>query len=113
MKTLMLVGLTCLLAGCFASTSSYPNEYGTISLQADERGMRAFADMQNALITNGKASANRPTQAWTVRAKQEEEVTKRAFRPSFLDGLFAPKPQAKPAQVGYVDESFKNSLPQS
>lgn len=80
--------LTLGLTGC-AMTSPY-SERGSISIAADEKGMRAFSDMINMSITNGKASPDKDTAAWNARRQQEREETKRVTNPSFLDNLFRP-----------------------
>ena len=84
------------LGGC-AMTNPYA-ERGSIAIAADEKGMRAFSDMINMSITNGKASPDKDTAAWNARRQQEREETKRVTAPSFLDGLFgsrSPVPESK------------------
>lgn len=94
------------LTGC-AISNPYA-ERGSISIAADEKGMRAFSDMINSSITNGKASPDKDSAAWEARRLQEREETKRATAPSFLDNLFrpsAPVPESKQPSA----ESVKNA----
>ncbi|CAB4151780.1 hypothetical protein UFOVP591_35 [uncultured Caudovirales phage] len=91
----MVVGLVAVLlimgavTGC--AVSSPYSDRGSIAIAADEKGMRAFGDMFNGAITNGKASPDQETAAWQARKQQEVEETKRATAPGILGGLFAKK----------------------
>lgn len=85
-----LLGLALLLpmTGCFGNGGMQPSDRGYLSIQADAEGMRAFGDMQNALITNGKASPDKETDAWTHRKLQEKELTVRETAPGMMDKIF-------------------------
>lgn len=94
MKTLATVLLALSVTACGSIVGQSPSEYGYISLSADAEGMRAFGDSLNALVTNGKASPDKETDAWHSRKLQEQEVTKRHMKPDFLSGLFGGSPKA-------------------
>ena len=98
MKTLTVIALALSVTACGSIVGQSPSEYGYISVSADAEGMRAFGDSLNALVTNGKASPDKETDAWHTRKMQEQEVTKRRMKPDFLSGLFAPS--SKPAIYG-------------
>lgn len=61
---------------------------GGIAIIGTPEGMRAYSDMQNGLVTNGKSSPDKPTEYFASRNTQELEETKRATAPSFLGELF-------------------------
>lgn len=79
---ILSVGLTA----CGAHVQ-LPTSEGRILIDADAKGMQAFFDGQNGMITNGKASADKDTAHWATRRAQEAEVTRRDFAPSLLDKL--------------------------
>lgn len=95
MKTLTLIAMIGSLAACGSTIGGAGSEYGHIAINADAEGMRAFGDSLNALVTNGKASPDKETDAWTARKLQEREVTARRLKPDFLSGLFATKKEVK------------------
>ena len=80
--------LALTVTGCSVSS---PLQKGSINLSADAEGMRAFGDTLNGLITNGKESPDKVSAHWLNRKNEEREITTRELKPSFLDGLFAPK----------------------
>jgi len=82
----VLAAFSC--TGCGVISASNPTQRGHILIDADEAGMRAFADMQNALVTNGKEDKGIKSAAWAVREAQETQETERAKIPGTLDKLF-------------------------
>lgn len=46
------------------------SEHGRILISADAEGMRAFSDMQQGLITNGKSSPDVDTPFYSTRREQ-------------------------------------------
>lgn len=77
MKTLLRVGVCVMLSGCGLTQ-------GGVMLIGSPEGIRAFADGQNALISNAKTTdALGDSAAWQHRKQQEQEVTKRQYRGFF------------------------------
>lgn len=81
----ILAGVVAVCSGC-AVTS--PTGEGHVAISGDARGIKAFYDGMNGMITNGKASPDQDTAHWQMRKLQEKEETKRKYAPSFLDKLF-------------------------
>ena len=98
-KARNLAVLGILSVSCIACSGQMrlPSSEGRILIDADAKGMQAFYDGNNGLISNGKASADIESAHWKLRKKQEVEVTKREFSPSFWDKLtgevVAPPPE--------------------
>jgi len=67
---------------------------GQVTLMADAKGMRAFSDALNGLVTNGKASPDADTASWQARRMEMRETTKRQFArsPSLWEKLTTPSP---------------------
>ena len=72
-----LAAIATLSTGCSYPTAFEDGSHGRITLSADAAGMRAYGDSLNALITNGKASADKDTSAWRNRREEEQEITTR------------------------------------
>jgi hypothetical protein len=87
-KVILASGVLVSMSGCFGGGGIQPSDRGYISLQGDAEGVRAFMDGQNALITNGKASPDKETDAWSHRKLQEKELTVRDTAPGTLEKLF-------------------------
>lgn len=60
----------------FLSLSACSSQEGRVLLMADERGMQAFSDALNGLVTTGKAAPNSDDAYHELRRNQEE--TRRA-----------------------------------
>lgn len=81
--------ISILALGSVVSGCAMTNPLGEgMAFSGTPKALRAYLDGQNALITNGKASPDKDTAAWRTRRHQDTEETKRAYAPSFLDGLF-------------------------
>jgi hypothetical protein len=63
------------------------NAIGCVAVVGTPEGMKAYSDMQNGLITNGKSSIDAHTEYFAARNTQEMEETKRSNAPSFLGEL--------------------------
>jgi len=64
----------------FVSDDEYhTQEYdeGFFAMHGDARGLRAFGDTLNGMITNGKANPDSDTAHWNNRRLEDQEVTKR------------------------------------
>jgi len=81
MKKVMLIGLMSLSA-CGVSIGYDYAQFGT------EDGINANGDQLNALITNGKASADTKSAAHSLREFQETERTKRELGSGFFSKVF-------------------------
>lgn len=84
------VAVASVITGCHSSARvQMPGDTnGYVKFEGDAKGVQAFMDGQNALITNGKASADQATDAWSHRKLQEKEVTARETAPGTLESLF-------------------------
>ncbi len=72
------------------ATASTPiGSDGHFMMAGDAKGVRAFGDTLNGLITNGKASPDIDTPHWATRRSQESEETKRVYAPGFFQKLFS------------------------
>lgn len=77
MKKLLGIGFCLMLSGCGLTK-------GGIVLIGSPEGIRAFADGQNALISNSKTTDPLgDSAAWQHRKQQEQEVTKREYKGFF------------------------------
>lgn len=78
LRTVIMLGLAATtMSAC--STSSTMFGGSDIQISATEEGMRAYGDHLNAIITNGKASADaQDTPAYELRRNQESGRTMRA-----------------------------------
>lgn len=104
MKRLMIgILLASLVTGCSQMSHSGGGD-GYINIMADAKGMQAFGDMQNGMITNGKASPDKNTAHWMTRNVQEREATRRILAPTFLDNLFGSS-KTVPASAESAPES--------
>lgn len=102
-----MVGMV-LLTGC--SVRSNDNEFASSMFQAPPvdfemrgttKGLQAFGDTLNGLITNGKASADaNDTPYYEHRRKQEVEETTRSLKDRLLDAWNRAKAQMHNAQQG-------------
>lgn len=73
MKRLIIAFLLLTQVACSSISldSIAEGEHGRVLLYADEKGMQAFGDSLNSLITNGKASADtQDTPAYNLRREQ-------------------------------------------
>lgn len=80
-------GIAMLASGCGALSLPSPAQEGTIMLAADAKGMKAFGDTLNGLVTNGKASPDQDTAHWIARKAEMDNETKRAQVPGFWQKL--------------------------
>lgn len=96
-KVLILGVVAANLAACGMHTN-LPTSNGRILIDADAKGMQAFFDGQNGLITNGKATPDATSAHWTTRRQQEQEATKREYAPSFFDKLTGANVSAPPSE---------------
>lgn len=87
-KVVLLTILAASASGCTGIVSD-PFSKGYIHIAGDEAGMRAFADMQNGLVAQGKASPDAKGPFFAAREVQEKEETLRETSPTFLDNLFS------------------------
>jgi hypothetical protein len=94
------IGFMAALAGslsaCGTMSTHMPTEHGRILIDADAKGMQAFGDVLNGMVTNGKASPDKDTAHWQLRKKQAREETVQRYAPSFLGGLFGTQTGAVP-----------------
>ena len=79
------------IAGCGVAYAPNPFTKGHIAIVADEAGMRAFSDLQTGLVNEAKTSPDVKGAHYQHRVIAEQEETKRAYAPGFLQGLFTPK----------------------
>jgi len=77
------IGLAIVTTGCgvLAMGDDHTQAFddGFISIRSDARGMRAFGQAMNGLITNGKASPDVDTPYYLGRREEEQEITKRTL----------------------------------
>ena len=72
MKKYILLGcLMSTLAACSFSGSSFTSDSGRISLNADEKGMRAFSDMMLGVQNIAKTPNEMKPSHYTLREEQE------------------------------------------
>lgn len=95
MKKVILIALLC--SGCGIVYTPNPLQKGHILVAGDAEGMRAFSDMNTGLVAEGKTPGNMKSSYFQHRDLSEQEQTRRALAPSFLQGLFA---SPAPAQGG-------------
>ena len=69
MKTLTLIALTLIATGCSLRVVDpfVSDDTGKVIIEGDERGIGAFWQGANALVTNGMASPDMDTSAWQAR----------------------------------------------
>ena len=85
----VVVASSTVMTGCAAS-HSMPWEDGHVTISGDPKGIRAFGDAMNGLITNGKASPDKDTAHWINRRHEEAQITERTVsKPGFFGGLFS------------------------
>lgn len=65
------------LTGCGVISLPSPEADGNILIQADAKGMAAFGDVMNGLVTNGKATPDVDTPAWSARRHDVSNETAR------------------------------------
>lgn len=77
----LLAGIAAATTGCSTLGDSHTGYFddGYISVQGDARGMRAFGDAMNGLITNGKATPDMDTPFYVNRRAEDAEITKRVM----------------------------------
>ena len=95
MKKVILSIVSIFFAACGAVYTPNPFQKGHIAVIADAAGMKAFSDMQTGLVNEAKTSPDIKSSYFQHRDLAEQEDTKRAFAPNFLQGLFST--QAKEA----------------
>lgn len=91
-KLVALALLTSICTACSSTTSMFGGS--DIQISATEAGMKAYGDHLNALITNGKASADAPdTPAYQLRRTQEEGHTLRklGWKPNMVGAVKQPQ----------------------
>lgn len=88
-KTALIAAGTigALLCSCGVVSTPSPFDDGHIIVSGDSRGMRAFGDALNGLVTNGKASPDTESASWKHRNLEDSEITRRANH-SALSDLF-------------------------
>jgi hypothetical protein len=91
MKKVICILVIPVLSACGAVYAPNPFSKGHIAIMADEAGMRAFSDLQTGLVNEAKTSPDVKGAHYQHRDLAEQEETKRAYAPGFLQGLFAPK----------------------
>ena len=94
---LAMVALGCTACSGKARVTAPGDDSGYVAFEGDAKGVNAFLDGMNGMITNGKASPDKNTAHWITRTRIEREETKRRTAPSFLDNLFgngAPVPSS-------------------
>lgn len=76
---LIVGGVAAATSGCSIVGSDHTGVWddGYISIAGDARGMRAFGDAMNGLITNGKATPDADTPFYANRRLEDQEITKR------------------------------------
>lgn len=84
-KIAVLIAATVAATGCGMVSIPNPTQRGSMTLQADEAGLRAFSDLLAGQITSGKARPNTVDAYWKTRQNQEET----ARQPGFLESLFS------------------------
>ena len=75
MKTTNKLIFASLLLTCSACAGQFFTPYdqaGRISLQADQKGMQAFADMMTGLVNEGKTPKDKKSSHYQLRERQEE-----------------------------------------
>ena len=82
-NVIVLAMVVAAMSGCGVSVGYDYAQFGT------ENGINANGDQLNALITNGKASADKKSAAHALREYQEAERTKRALSGGLFSGLFS------------------------
>ena len=110
-KLIRRIGIMAALAGslsaCGTMSTHMPTDSGRIVIDADAKGMQAFGDVLNGMVTNGKASPDKDTAHWQLRKRQAREETVQQYAPSFLGGLFGTQTGTIPSS----QESVKPSEP--
>lgn len=81
--TKIAIGVTLSLTMSACSLQSMEGAFvgddeGRILISSDAEGMRAFGDVLNGMITNGKATADSKSSHYALREYQEQEKTKRS-----------------------------------
>lgn len=69
MKRLIIVGCLFAATGCTAGATIVPRD-GWFEMRGDERGIQAFGDTVNGLVTTGKASPDQDTAYHITRREQ-------------------------------------------
>lgn len=64
--------VVCMLSSCGPMLAG---DNGYVTCEGDAKGMAAFLDGMNGMITNGKASPDQGTAHWTTRQAQGKDVT--------------------------------------
>jgi len=70
-KALTIVTLAVTLTGCSSQFFTPYDKSGRISLNADEKGMRAFTDLMAGLVNEGKTPAGQKGAHYILREEQE------------------------------------------
>jgi len=104
-KSILLAGIVMGLSACGTMSSHLPTDNGRIIIDADAKGMQAFGDVLNGMVTNGKASPDKDTAHWQLRKKQAREETVQQYAPSFLEGIFSSEKSSLPVSKESVQPS--------
>ena len=80
-------GIASLVSGCGAYSMPSPTQDGHIMIAADAKGMKAFGDVFNGAITNGKASPDQDTAHWQHRKAEVQADVAVAQAPGFWQKL--------------------------
>jgi hypothetical protein len=80
---MVLLAAATVSTGCGLVSIPQPN---SITLQADERGLRAFNDLIVGSATEGKARPNSVSAYWKARNEQEQTERRPGFFTSLLKG---------------------------
>lgn len=84
--TMIVTSLSiCSLTACGAvlDLSGGGNEQGSILINADERGMRAFGDVLNGLVDNTKTPAGMESAHYKLRKEQTRARVLRFTKPTW------------------------------
>ena len=81
------LGIASVMSGCGMVNLPSPTQEGNIVIAGDAKGMRAFGDVMNGMITNGKASPDQDTAHWQHRKNEVNNETVRAQTPGFWQKL--------------------------
>lgn len=81
-----IIGFISIIVCTGCSGTSVMNQDFTMTGSVE--GIRAFNDGISGIARTAKEHPEQPSEYMATRIKQEAEITKRALKPSVLDGLF-------------------------
>lgn len=72
-KCIIVLAISTVVTGCSSQMMGASNRSdGGIMIESSAEGMRAFGDVLNGMISNGKASPDQDTAHWQFRKTQEQ-----------------------------------------